>query len=287
MRLRPLEAGSRSSVVGAVLLGSASVLIERLRLEPTHRAFTRGRSPEATSGIRVLSSSMTAAARLSPIRVAATRTQGFAESVREAHNLGYGPGSQNEPWTVDFQQRQAIAIYLKTLPPWHLRSTADAFAECAELMVTTAIPAELVEDWRIFESYLHSVAQAIHDVVPNQPPTDRIELSDRTPSVMSFALLAEVISAQGIERLRRAAAAVERFCDGPIPNPLSAEEVGVLCQIADGKRMLDIADAAGYSVRSLQRRLKKTWNRLGVANRTEGIAEAIRNGWLEPPHEQD
>lgn len=121
----------------------------------------------------------------------------------------------------------------------------------------------------------------IHDAVPDVRPDNRHGLADRTPSVMSFGLLAEIVSAQGIERLGQAAAAVERFCDDLAPNPLSAAEADILRQLADGRRVVDIAEEAGYSARSLQRRLKKTWSRLKVTNRTEGIAKAVKNGWLE------
>ena len=65
------------------------------------------------------------------------------------------------------------------------------------------------------------------------------------------------------------------------PPAVSPEEAAWLASLADGRSVVEIADDAGYSERSMFRRLHELYARLGVSNRDAAVATAQRMGLLE------
>ena len=64
---------------------------------------------------------------------------------------------------------------------------------------------------------------------------------------------------------------------------LSDRELDVVRMAADGLGNREIAASLGVSVRTAEAHFTTVFNKLGVDNRTQAIAEAARRGWLNAP----
>jgi DNA-binding CsgD family transcriptional regulator len=214
--------------------------------------------------------------------VAAGRIRRFAEAVAQGHSFGIGPGTHDEPWTIDFQ-RQAVAIYAKALPWEYLTGLAASFEDCANLMVTVAGPKTAAVEWGRMQQYLRSAATAINEQAPTTKPAESMTAADIapiTPPVMPFHLLAEAISTNEIADLRETGATIEGCAGGLDECPLTDQEIDWIRRMINGDRVIDIATASGYSERALYRALNELWDRLGVDNRNEAIALVGKYGWI-------
>ncbi len=220
--------------------------------------------------------------QITEIRDAAARLAGLAESVTEAHELGIRPGTHDQPWTIDFQ-RQAVAVYRQSLPPKYLERLGVSMLRVANEMELVGIRPSVAEDWSIVRRYFRSTGEAVQqsgeDTTTETEPG--VDLATPTPSVLRFDLIAEIVSPQGTKRLGFAASTVAAEC-AQDANPLDTEEIEWLGLLAQGLRTIDIAEQAGMSERTLQRRLGDINKRLGANTRTAAVATAIRRGWLTP-----
>ena len=61
---------------------------------------------------------------------------------------------------------------------------------------------------------------------------------------------------------------------------LSDQELQVLREIANGANNRQIAERLFWSEATVKRKIQDIIEKLGVANRAQAIAEAIRNGWI-------
>lgn len=218
------------------------------------------------------------------ICVAGRRLRRFAEAIQQGHEFGSGPGVHDEPWSLDFQRLCVAEVYLKTLSWGYLVDTGAAFADCADLMVLNLRETREPQDWLIVQQFLRSSSEAIREAAPDDIDLSRTKTADditsRAPAVMPFGSLATLVSAQGAARLAAAGGGVERTCSRLGGSPLSESEQDWLSRLSRGDRTIDIARDHGYSERSLYRALSELWTRLGVQNRSEGIALATKNDWL-------
>ncbi len=223
------------------------------------------------------------------VRLADDRIVGFSQSVKEAHELHHGPGPIDEPWQRKFHEK-AVQIYTMTIPWDYLVDLATRLCATAQYMTARGTQPEIAGDWIIVADYLRNASDAIlayapEDLVAVATPGP---IHSSTPSVMPYALLAELVSADGIARLETAGQAVsDRIGDGqsaPVPataeNPLDEDDAYLLRRIVAGDRVADISVDLGYSERSLYRQLNEIWERIGVSSRAEGIAKATARGWL-------
>jgi len=62
--------------------------------------------------------------------------------------------------------------------------------------------------------------------------------------------------------------------------PISDQEIRWLRSLAEGMPVAHLALEEGYSVRSMYRRLARTYRRLGAANRMQALIRAAEAGWL-------
>lgn len=96
------------------------------------------------------------------------------------------------------------------------------------------------------------------------------------------AFLTGIADPEGIDHLRSAAQAVaDHFALGLVDD-FGNEEIQWLRALSRGVRVADLAVGSGYSERAMYRELRKLWDRLGVANRPQGLARAARLGLLQP-----
>ncbi len=61
---------------------------------------------------------------------------------------------------------------------------------------------------------------------------------------------------------------------------LTSEELQVLSAIAGGASNKDLAEKFFWSEATVKRRVQEIVEKMGVANRTQAIAEALRKGWI-------
>ena len=61
---------------------------------------------------------------------------------------------------------------------------------------------------------------------------------------------------------------------------LTPDELQVLTAIADGSSNKDLAEKFFWSEATVKRRVQEIVEKMGVSNRTQAIAEALRKGWI-------
>jgi DNA-binding NarL/FixJ family response regulator len=66
----------------------------------------------------------------------------------------------------------------------------------------------------------------------------------------------------------------------PRANDLAAREVEWLRALSQGMTVAQLAEHVGYSERAMYRLLREVYARMNVANRTEAVVKASREGWL-------
>lgn len=215
----------------------------------------------------------------------AVRIGRFAGCVEEAHRLGHGPGKSPKPWGIGFQRRASL-IYAQTLRVEYLRGVADASAYCAGVMDSAEPEDEVASDWRIVADFLRSTSQALGEmpeVAQVASGAGVAEIGSAPPPVLRYELFAELVSFQGVARLRDAAGAVTRCCDSHVQVVPSAQELEWLISVAARMPLDDLARRNKTSARGMYRRIEKMWERLGVSNQVQGIALAVQQGWIVPP----
>jgi NarL family two-component system response regulator LiaR len=67
---------------------------------------------------------------------------------------------------------------------------------------------------------------------------------------------------------------------GVLPEGLTERELDVLRAVARGKSNKEIGEALGISTNTVQVHLRNIFGKLGVGDRTEAVAYAIRHGWI-------
>jgi DNA-binding NarL/FixJ family response regulator len=89
-------------------------------------------------------------------------------------------------------------------------------------------------------------------------------------------------TAELLDAIRRAAAGGLAFGVRPGGGvALSAREREVVRRVVDGASNDEIGARLGISARTVESHLRRLFERLGVASRTELAARALREGWLE------
>jgi DNA-binding NarL/FixJ family response regulator len=101
--------------------------------------------------------------------------------------------------------------------------------------------------------------------------------------VLKTAPLGELVAA-----VERAAAGGMAFGVRPRPGSaarLSARELDVVRLVVDGRSNDEIGTALGIGAKTVESHLRRMFERLDVASRTELATRALREGWLEVPPE--
>jgi DNA-binding NarL/FixJ family response regulator len=97
--------------------------------------------------------------------------------------------------------------------------------------------------------------------------------------VLKTAPIAELLDA-----IRRAAAGGMAFATRPGPAVrLSEREMDVVRLVVDGRSNDEIGAQLGIGAKTVESHLRRLFERLDVASRTELATRALREGWLEVP----
>jgi len=216
------------------------------------------------------------------VQLCAARVRSFALETSRAFDYGIKPGI-GEPWSLPFQVA-ATPIYLETVPSEHLGATAYRFAQGLASLVEIDAPSADREAWTIVTCYLESYVAAVTDIVGKLDEGHVLlahpDVDPAAPSILRFDLIAQMADIESLQTLYLAADRIEVSCREQVVTLLTPTEQAILIAKANGSRLLDIATEYGYSERSFYRELRKIWARLGTSNRSQGLAEAVRLGYI-------
>ncbi len=184
------------------------------------------------------------------------------------------------PWARPFHE-STFPAFRRVLPDQYLARLGTRFRAAAEAMAIHAADPEIARDWLIVATYLNSASSVLEQNLGlPEGQDDQLKIRDRPPSITPYREVAAAVSANGAARLASAGYAVADAI-GPAQNcPLDADQLELLQELADGQRVIDVARAAGFSERSVYRQMQDVWRKIGVENRSEAIALAVREGWI-------
>jgi DNA-binding NarL/FixJ family response regulator len=66
----------------------------------------------------------------------------------------------------------------------------------------------------------------------------------------------------------------------PVDFGLSEKDVNIMAALAQGYPQESIARHAGYSMRTIRRRINRICRRLGVSTSIEAVVFMVRKGWI-------
>ena len=107
---------------------------------------------------------------------------------------------------------------------------------------------------------------------------DLLDLDPAAPSVVRWDLVANLVEENAVHALLDASERVAVHAQRGLVEVLDAEDLAIVRCLATGAAFAEIAERLGYSRRTLYRRTRAIWSRLGVSNRTQGMVAAERLG---------
>ncbi|MBI3751722.1 MAG: response regulator transcription factor [Chloroflexi bacterium] len=202
--------------------------------------------------------------------------------------------------------RDGTAALLATQPGIELVGTAGSLEEARALIAATAIDVLLL-DIRLGADSGLSLLSANQGVSAGPGVADGPAIADGghpAPAVVllsaydypQYAEAAMRLGAAGfvvktapltelVDAIRRAAAGGMAFGIRPRAGAphLSVRELDVVRQVIDGRSNDEVGATLGIGVKTVETHLRRIFERFGVGSRTELVARALREGWLEIP----
>jgi len=125
------------------------------------------------------------------------------------------------------------------------------------------------------ESYLHEALEAgvsgfLLKSVSHETLPDSIRAVMRGEKLLSPSLVSNVVS--NYHELAQKQALFEAG--------ISADDLDLLAAIAEGASTKELTDRFYWSEATVKRKVQEVLNKLGVSNRAQAIAEAVRRGWI-------
>ncbi len=213
----------------------------------------------------------------------ASRIIDMATEIERTHAMGVPHGEHDEPWTLEFQ-RVVVSIYLPIVPARYARGLARSFEQGSVLMVEGEHSVGVDGgDWMIVAEYVGSASRAICEYLRIGQAgslSGQGLLESTVPGVFPYAEVAPLVSPEGVARLRHAAQEVQKVCEQAGGTRPHKEDIEIIRMLASKKFMIEIGHRFGYSERTLHRRLKQIWKRMGVDNYEEALIRGGKEGWL-------
>ncbi len=124
---------------------------------------------------------------------------------------------------------------------------------------------------------LEGLIETLELLVAQARAYERALPSDNYPARAAVAVLGG-LARQALNEVRNLAESIQSY--PPTPHPFSKRELEVLTFAAEGLTNKEIAYRLGLSERTIQFHMNSVFNKSGTNSRTEAIALAIRNRWL-------
>jgi DNA-binding NarL/FixJ family response regulator len=125
---------------------------------------------------------------------------------------------------------------------------------------------------------LQSLLEALELLVAQARAYERI-LPRRDPTTRAAVSALGELARQALNEARDLAEALQPTSPGP--HPFSPREHQVLEFVARGMTNKEIAYRLGISERTIQFHMNSIFNKSGTDSRTEAVALALQNGWIE------
>jgi DNA-binding NarL/FixJ family response regulator len=187
--------------------------------------------------------------------------------------------------------RDGIAALLGTQAGLEVVGTAGSLAE-ARSLVAAAAPDVLLLDIRLgTESGLKLLASGAGVDLPAVVVLSAYDYPQYAQAAMDLGAAGYVVKTAPIAELtdaiRRAAAGGLAFSVRPTRSSLrlTAREREVVALVVDGRSNDEVGAALRIGVKTVETHLKRIFERFGLRSRTELVARALREGWLEVPGE--
>ena len=185
-------------------------------------------------------------------------------------------------------RREGTAALLAAQPGLRISGTAESIEEAVVLIESTAIDVLLLDIRLGTDSGLRLLADVPADDRPAVVVVTSYDYPQYVDAAMRLGASGFVLKtapiAELIDAIRRAAAGGLAF--GRRPGEavrLSERELDVVRLVVDGKSNDEIGARLGIGAKTVESHLRRLFERLDVASRTELATRALREGWLEVP----
>ncbi|HEU0237520.1 MAG TPA: response regulator transcription factor [Candidatus Limnocylindrales bacterium] len=189
--------------------------------------------------------------------------------------------------------RDGTAALLAAQPDLSVVGTAGSLTETADLLATTDIDVVLLDIRLGTDSGLTMLSSAAADhPLPAVVVVTAYDYPQYADAALRLGAAGFVLKtapiAELVDAIRRAAAGGLAFARRPRTGPgspvrLSARELEVVRLVVDGRSNDEIGAALGIGSKTVETHLRRLFERLGVASRTELATRALREGWLDVP----
>jgi len=184
--------------------------------------------------------------------------------------------------------REGTAALLASQPGLEIAGTAESIDGAIALIESTSIDVLLLDIRLGTDSGLRLLA----NVPPDERPAIVVVTSYDYPQYVDAAMrlgasgfvLKTAPIAELIDAIQRAAAGGLAFGRRPVGAVrLSERELDVVRLVVDGRSNDEIGARLGIGAKTVESHLRRLFERLDVASRTELATRALREGWLEVP----
>ena len=191
--------------------------------------------------------------------------------------------------------RQGIGALLASQPEIEVVGSADSVDSALELIRQSPIDVLLLDIRLGTDSGLRLLRDASVGADAGRPPLPAVvvlsayDYPQYADAALRLGAAGFVIKSAPLEEMldaiRRAAAGGLAFAVRPRSGQrhISPRELEVVRLVVDGRSNDEIGAQLGIGVKTVETHLRRLFERLGVASRTELAARAIREGWLDIP----
>ena len=159
-----------------------------------------------------------------------------------------------------------VAAIRATGAPFEVRFGERAKGDCRKFDQVEQTLAEFdLSSWLIVPVFTPGAGEAVISYLGSRPPLKAFELAE-------LALL----SSKAKDRLTMVSAR-----DKPQASPLTERELECVIWTAAGKTSVEIAKILNLSEHTVNHYLNNATRKSGTVNRTQTVASALRNGWID------
>jgi DNA-binding NarL/FixJ family response regulator len=184
--------------------------------------------------------------------------------------------------------REGTAALLAAQAGLEIAGTAESIEEAVALIASTAIDVLLLDIRLGTDSGLRLLSDVPAEARPAVVVVTSYDYPQYVDAAMRLGASGFVLKtapiAELIDAIRRAAAGGMAFGRRPTGAVhLSERELDVVRLVVDGRSNDEIGVRLGIGAKTVESHLRRLFERLDVASRTELATRALREGWLEVP----